>query len=303
MAGALRAASAIRAGLSPSCAAVHRSRRHRRLRSAPAWARLGSGSGVRTVAHGDRRSPSSAAAPCADVVAAPRRPTAAPSAPGRGHRRTRSRRHGEVAVRAGRCSRRPRCSRRSGRRRTRSGRATGAWTSPGPSASRCWRRAAAPSSFAGPVAGHGVVSVQHDDGLRTTYEPLVPSVRAGDVVARATCSAPSWRGTAAAPHPACTGVCGAIGWSTSIRSSCSARCGCACCPCPSRGRTREVGPVRRAPARRADRAAARRGGRAAGTRATPSRRAAGRSRRASGSPGSRAARPSGRARRARPPPR
>lgn len=37
--------------------------------------------------------------------------------------------------------------------------------------------------FAGLVAGQGVVSVQHDDGLRTTYEPLVPAVQAGAVVA------------------------------------------------------------------------------------------------------------------------
>jgi murein DD-endopeptidase MepM/ murein hydrolase activator NlpD len=36
--------------------------------------------------------------------------------------------------------------------------------------------------FAGPVAGHGVVSVQHDDGLRTTYEPVSPTVAAGAVV-------------------------------------------------------------------------------------------------------------------------
>jgi murein DD-endopeptidase MepM/ murein hydrolase activator NlpD len=33
--------------------------------------------------------------------------------------------------------------------------------------------------FAGPVAGRGVVSVEHDDGLRTTYEPVQPTVRAG----------------------------------------------------------------------------------------------------------------------------
>jgi murein DD-endopeptidase MepM/ murein hydrolase activator NlpD len=31
----------------------------------------------------------------------------------------------------------------------------------------------------GPVGGRGVVSVAHDDGLRTTYEPLQPVVRAG----------------------------------------------------------------------------------------------------------------------------
>jgi murein DD-endopeptidase MepM/ murein hydrolase activator NlpD len=37
--------------------------------------------------------------------------------------------------------------------------------------------------FAGRVAGRGVVSVNHPNGLRTTYEPLEPSVRAGQVVA------------------------------------------------------------------------------------------------------------------------
>jgi murein DD-endopeptidase MepM/ murein hydrolase activator NlpD len=37
-------------------------------------------------------------------------------------------------------------------------------------------------AFAGPVAGRGVVSVQHDDGLRTTYEPLAPAVAVGAVV-------------------------------------------------------------------------------------------------------------------------
>jgi murein DD-endopeptidase MepM/ murein hydrolase activator NlpD len=34
-------------------------------------------------------------------------------------------------------------------------------------------------SFAGRVAGRGVVSVQHPGGLRTTYEPVEPRVRAG----------------------------------------------------------------------------------------------------------------------------
>ena len=33
--------------------------------------------------------------------------------------------------------------------------------------------------FAGTVAGRGVVSVLHDNGLRTTYEPVTPLVRAG----------------------------------------------------------------------------------------------------------------------------
>jgi murein DD-endopeptidase MepM/ murein hydrolase activator NlpD len=56
--------------------------------------------------------------------------------------------------------------------------------------------------FAGPVAGRGVVSVQHDDGLRTTYEPVAPAVaaaavvRAGDVL-----------GTLLPGHPGCVGSC------------------------------------------------------------------------------------------------
>ncbi|MEQ3554853.1 M23 family metallopeptidase [Pseudonocardia nematodicida] len=33
--------------------------------------------------------------------------------------------------------------------------------------------------FAGPVAGRGVVSVNHPDGLRSTYEPVTPAVTAG----------------------------------------------------------------------------------------------------------------------------
>ena len=37
--------------------------------------------------------------------------------------------------------------------------------------------------FAGPVAGIGVVSVDHPGGLRTTYQPLDPLVSAGDRVA------------------------------------------------------------------------------------------------------------------------
>ena len=38
--------------------------------------------------------------------------------------------------------------------------------------------------FAGSVAGRGVVSVQHRDGLRTTYEPVKPTVIANAVVRR-----------------------------------------------------------------------------------------------------------------------
>ncbi|WP_037345260.1 peptidoglycan DD-metalloendopeptidase family protein [Sciscionella sediminilitoris] len=37
-------------------------------------------------------------------------------------------------------------------------------------------------AFAGPVAGHGVVSIQHADGMRTTYEPVAATVAKGDQV-------------------------------------------------------------------------------------------------------------------------
>lgn len=37
-------------------------------------------------------------------------------------------------------------------------------------------------TFAGPVAGRGVVTVHHDDGLLSSLEPLAPSVAVGDRV-------------------------------------------------------------------------------------------------------------------------
>ncbi|WP_022916858.1 M23 family metallopeptidase [Ruania albidiflava] len=45
-------------------------------------------------------------------------------------------------------------------------------------------RAAGPGTvvFAGQVAGRPVVSIQHDGGLRTTYEPVTAQVQAGDAV-------------------------------------------------------------------------------------------------------------------------
>lgn len=56
--------------------------------------------------------------------------------------------------------------------------------------------------FAGPIAGLGVVSVQHDDGLRTTYEPVVPTVRAGALVA-----AGDILGRLTAGHRGCPSTC------------------------------------------------------------------------------------------------
>lgn len=54
--------------------------------------------------------------------------------------------------------------------------------------------------FAGPVAGRGVVSIDHPGGLRTTYEPVEPGVAAGDVVSRG-----QQIGTVQAGHPGCPG--------------------------------------------------------------------------------------------------
>jgi murein DD-endopeptidase MepM/ murein hydrolase activator NlpD len=53
--------------------------------------------------------------------------------------------------------------------------------------------------YAGNLAGRGVVSVQHANGLRTTYEPVDAEVRAGDRVV-----AGQVLGRLAAGHPACT---------------------------------------------------------------------------------------------------
>ncbi len=52
--------------------------------------------------------------------------------------------------------------------------------------------------FAGTVAGRGVVSVDHPGGLRTTYEPVSPTVSAGDRVARG-----EQIGTVTPGHPGC----------------------------------------------------------------------------------------------------
>ncbi|GAA2369670.1 hypothetical protein Cme02nite_62120 [Catellatospora methionotrophica] len=52
--------------------------------------------------------------------------------------------------------------------------------------------------YAGMLAGRGVVSVDHPGGLRTTYEPVTPLVKAGDTVAGGTPL-----GTLSAGHPGC----------------------------------------------------------------------------------------------------
>ncbi|GAB4047722.1 murein hydrolase activator EnvC family protein [Catellatospora paridis] len=55
--------------------------------------------------------------------------------------------------------------------------------------------------YAGMLAGRGVVSVDHPGGLRTTYEPVTPLVKAGDTV---TAGIPL--GTLTAGHPGCAGT-------------------------------------------------------------------------------------------------
>lgn len=52
--------------------------------------------------------------------------------------------------------------------------------------------------FAGPIGSRSVVSVDHDDGLRTTYEPVRPTVRPGAVV-----RAGDVLGLLEAGHPGC----------------------------------------------------------------------------------------------------
>lgn len=67
--------------------------------------------------------------------------------------------------------------------------------------------AAGTVSFAGPVAGRGVVVVLHPDGTRTTYEPLDPAVRAGDPV-----PAGAVLGALAAAPRHCAAPCLHLGW-------------------------------------------------------------------------------------------
>ncbi|WP_433799361.1 murein hydrolase activator EnvC family protein [Actinomycetospora sp. CA-084318] len=56
--------------------------------------------------------------------------------------------------------------------------------------------------YAGPLAGRGVVSVRHDGGLRTTYEPVRALVPVGAVVARGTVL-----GTLEPGHAGCPVAC------------------------------------------------------------------------------------------------
>jgi murein DD-endopeptidase MepM/ murein hydrolase activator NlpD len=57
--------------------------------------------------------------------------------------------------------------------------------------------------FAGMVAGRPVVSIAHADGLRTTYEPVDPSVAAGQRVTRGSPIGSLVAGHAGCPREAC----------------------------------------------------------------------------------------------------
>ncbi len=57
--------------------------------------------------------------------------------------------------------------------------------------------------YAGLLAGRGVVSVQHADGLRTTYEPVLASVAAGMPLALGQVIGTLQVGHAGCPAPAC----------------------------------------------------------------------------------------------------
>ncbi|SCX53242.1 Peptidase family M23 [Klenkia marina] len=58
-------------------------------------------------------------------------------------------------------------------------------------------------AFAGSVAGRPVVSVDHPDGVRTTYEPVQPGVAAGQVVDRGFLLGVLQPGHAGCPAGAC----------------------------------------------------------------------------------------------------
>jgi murein DD-endopeptidase MepM/ murein hydrolase activator NlpD len=60
--------------------------------------------------------------------------------------------------------------------------------------------------FAGQVAGHGVVSLDHDGGLRTTYQPVTPAVTTGEQVYRG-----QPLGTVTPGHPGCS-VAACLHW-------------------------------------------------------------------------------------------
>ncbi len=58
-------------------------------------------------------------------------------------------------------------------------------------------------AFAGQVAGRGVVSIDHPDGLRTTYEPVSGTVSKGEPIEAGTAIGALAAGHLGCGHPAC----------------------------------------------------------------------------------------------------
>ncbi|GAB05690.1 peptidoglycan DD-metalloendopeptidase family protein [Gordonia amarae] len=71
----------------------------------------------------------------------------------------------------------------------------------GPAGTAVVASAAGTVRHAGEVAGRPVVSILHPDGIITTYEPVTPTVRRGDHVARG-----QTVGTLEAGHESCPGM-------------------------------------------------------------------------------------------------
>ena len=90
--------------------------------------------------------------------------------------------------------------------------------------------AAGTISFAGTVVDRPVLTVDHGNGYRSSFEPIVSSLRPGTAVAAGDVLGRSCRGTAAR-SPACTGACG---WetNTSIRWPLLPTCGLPSCSRP-----------------------------------------------------------------------
>ena len=127
-------------------------------------------------------------------------------------RRRRSGRQTDSGARRARASghspRVRRSSRGSTRRRRRGVRDTGESTCSGTRGNPCTASLGGTVTFAAPLAGRGVVVVDHG-GVRTTYEPVGASVEVGDQVGprRRARHAPARRRATASRGPACTGDC------------------------------------------------------------------------------------------------
>ena len=111
--------------------------------------------------------------------------------------------------------------------------------------------------FAGMVAGRPVVSIDHAGGLRTTYEPVDPSVGAGQRVARGSPIGTLLAGHAGCPVEACLHWGLRRGETYLDPLPCSGRRGSGCCRWRVHGRPTMRSEARRPPIERRSGAAAR----------------------------------------------